>query len=56
MNAVMKLKRNDSNCVGILSDQGEAATASNLSESATARTDLRHNPQTKEHPRQKPEL
>ena len=25
-------KCNDSNCVGILSDQGEAATASNLSE------------------------
>ena len=26
------MKRKDSNCVGILSDQGEAATASNLSE------------------------
>ena len=25
-------KRNDSNCVGILSDQGKAATASNISE------------------------
>ena len=32
INAVMK--RKDSNCVGILSDQGEAATASNLSEYA----------------------
>ena len=30
INAVMK--RKDSNCVGILSDQGEAATESNLSE------------------------
>ena len=30
VNAVMK--RKDSNCVGIISDQGEAATASNLSE------------------------
>ena len=30
INAVMKKK--DSNCVGILSDHGEAATASNLSE------------------------
>ena len=30
INAVMK--RNDSNCVGILSDQGEPATVSNLSE------------------------
>ena len=29
-NAVMKIK--DSNCVGILFDQGEAATASDLSE------------------------
>ena len=26
------MKRMDSNCVGVLSDQGEAATASNLSE------------------------
>ena len=26
------MKRKDSNCVGILSDQGEAATASDLSE------------------------
>ena len=26
------MKRKDSNCVGILSDQGEAATASKLSE------------------------
>ena len=26
------MKRKDSNCVGMLSDQGEAATASNLSE------------------------
>ena len=30
INAVMK--RKDSNCVGILSDQGEDETASNLSE------------------------
>ena len=30
VNAVTK--RKDSNCVGIISDQGEAATASNLSE------------------------
>ena len=30
INAVMK--RKDSNCVSILSDQGEAATASNLNE------------------------
>ena len=28
----MKWKRKGSNCVGILSDQGEAVTASNLSE------------------------
>ena len=26
------MKRKDSNCVGIIFDQGEAATASNLSE------------------------
>ena len=26
------MKRKDSNCIGILSDQGEAATASNVSE------------------------
>ena len=30
INAVMK--RKDSNCIGILSNQGEAETASNLSE------------------------
>ena len=28
----MGVKREDNNCVGILSDQGEAAIASNLSE------------------------
>ena len=34
INAVTKT--NDRNCAGILSDQGEAATASNLSEYTTA--------------------
>ena len=29
------MKREDSNCVGILSDQGEATTALNLSEYTT---------------------
>ena len=29
------MKRKDSNCVGIISDQGETATASNLSEYTT---------------------
>ena len=32
------MKRKDSNFVGILSDQGEAATASNLSENTIAQT------------------
>ena len=41
---------NDSNCVGILFDQGEAATASNLSEYAmkyvqSALTYLQHPPE-----------
>ena len=35
INAVTK--RNDSNCAGILSDQGEAATASNFSEYTISR-------------------